>query len=94
MALATLLLHPIAMIRRHIVNRANAIYGTRLSRRLEKDMLYWALVFFVIAVVAAIFGFAGIAAGAASIAKIIFIIFLVLFLISLIFGNIRRGPRP
>lgn len=33
-------------------------------------MLYWTVVFFVIALIAAIFGFTGIAAGAASIAKI------------------------
>ena len=31
-------------------------------------MLYWALVFFVVAILAAIFGFGGIAAGAAGIA--------------------------
>ena len=31
-------------------------------------MLYWAVVFFVVALVAAIFGFTGIAAGAAEIA--------------------------
>ena len=40
-------------------------------------MLYWAIVFFVIAIVAAIFGFGGIAAGAAGIAKILFVIFLI-----------------
>ncbi|MCC6425462.1 MAG: DUF1328 domain-containing protein [Phycisphaerales bacterium] len=54
-------------------------------------MLYWALVFFIIAIVAAIFGFGGIAAGAVSIAKILFFIFLVLFVVSLILGLVRRG---
>ncbi len=54
-------------------------------------MLYWAVVFFLIAIVAAIFGFGGIAAGAVSIAKILFFIFLVLFIASLLAGLIRRG---
>ena len=54
-------------------------------------MLYWALVFFIIAIVAAIFGFGGIAAGAVSIAKILFFIFLILFVVSLLLGLFRRG---
>ena len=54
-------------------------------------MLYYALVFFIIAVVAAVFGFGGIAAGAVEIAKILFFIFLVLFVVSLIVGLMRRG---
>jgi uncharacterized membrane protein YtjA (UPF0391 family) len=60
----------------------------------EIAMLYWAAVFFIIAVIAAVFGFGGIAAGAASIAKILFVVFVILFVLSLIFGGIRRGPRP
>ena len=57
------------------------------------DMLYWALVFFIIAVIAAIFGFGGIAAGAATIAQILFFIFLVVFVVVLIAG-LTRGGRP
>jgi uncharacterized membrane protein YtjA (UPF0391 family) len=56
-------------------------------------MLYWALMFLIVALVAAAFGFGGIAATAASIGQLLFYIFLVLFLISLVFGLIRRG-RP
>ncbi|CAM2163116.1 membrane hypothetical protein [Paraburkholderia sacchari] len=56
----------------------------------EPTMLYYAVVFFIIAVVAAILGFGGIAAGAASIAKILFIVFVVLFIASLLFGAVRR----
>ena len=55
-------------------------------------MLYWALLFFVIALIAAVFGFTGIAVAAAGIAKILFFIFVVLFIISLIFG-MRARPR-
>ncbi len=54
-------------------------------------MLYWALVFLVIAIIAALFGFGLIASAAAGIAKILFFIFLVVFIISLIFGLSRRG---
>ena len=54
-------------------------------------MLYYALVFFIIAVVAALFGFGGIAAGAVEIAKVLFFIFLVLFVISLVVGLLRRS---
>jgi len=56
-------------------------------------MLYWALVFFVIAIMAAAFGFGGIAAGAGTIAKVLFAAFLVVFLVSLILGFYRRHHR-
>ena len=52
-------------------------------------MLYWTLIFLVIALVAGLFGFGGIASASAGIAKILFAIFLVLFLVSLIFGVVR-----
>jgi len=58
----------------------------------ESNMLYWALVFFVIAIVAAIFGFGGIAAGASSIAQVLFFLFLIVAVASLIMGT-RRGPK-
>ena len=56
-------------------------------------MLYWALVFFLVAIVAAVFGFGNIAAAATGIAQILFFIFIVLFILSLIAGLARRG-RP
>ncbi len=40
-------------------------------------MLYWALVFLIIAIIAALFGFAGVATAAVGIAKLLFYIFLV-----------------
>jgi uncharacterized membrane protein YtjA (UPF0391 family) len=57
-----------------------------------RNLLYWAVVFLVIAVVAALFGFGGIAGTAMEGAKIIFWIAVVLFVISLVFGFMRRGP--
>jgi uncharacterized membrane protein YtjA (UPF0391 family) len=57
-------------------------------------MLYWALVFFILALIAAFFGFGGIAAGAATIAKILFFAFMVVFVVSLVMGLLRgRAPR-
>lgn len=54
-------------------------------------MLYYAIVFFVIALIAAALGFGGIAGAATGIAKILFFVFLILFVASLIFGGLRRG---
>lgn len=58
------------------------------------SMLYWALVFLIIAIIAAIFGFGGVAVAAAGIAKLLFFIFLVVFVITLITGLTRRGRTP
>jgi uncharacterized membrane protein YtjA (UPF0391 family) len=51
-------------------------------------MLYYAVVFLVIALIAAFLGFAGIAGTAAWIAKVLFVVFLILAIISFI-----RRPR-
>jgi uncharacterized membrane protein YtjA (UPF0391 family) len=54
-------------------------------------MLYYAVVFFVIALIAAVFGFTGIAAGAAGIAKILFVLFLIGAVITFFIGVSRRA---
>ncbi len=56
----------------------------------EQAMLYWSLMFLVVALVAAVFGFGGIASAAAGIAQILFIVALVLFVVSLFAGVTRR----
>ena len=56
-------------------------------------MLYYALVFFVIALIAAFFGFGGLAAGAASIAKLLFVGFLVLAVVMAAVHLIGAGGR-
>jgi uncharacterized membrane protein YtjA (UPF0391 family) len=53
-------------------------------------MLYYAVVFFVIALIAALFGFGGIAAGAVGIAKILFFVFLIVAVLSAVLGLARR----
>lgn len=56
-------------------------------------MLYWALIFFVVAIVAAVFGFGGIASASAGIAQILFFIFIVLFIAGLVM-HFMRGRTP
>ncbi|PKO31839.1 MAG: DUF1328 domain-containing protein [Betaproteobacteria bacterium HGW-Betaproteobacteria-7] len=53
-------------------------------------MLYYTLVFLVVALIAGVFGFTGIAAGAVEIARILFFIFILLFIGSLFMGLLRR----
>lgn len=53
-------------------------------------MLYYALMFLVVALIAGALGFGGIAGASVGIAKILFFVFIILFLASLIFGGLRR----
>ena len=55
-------------------------------------MLYWALMFLVVALVAAIFGFGGIASTATGIAQVLFVIAIIMFVVSLVAGFMRRNP--
>lgn len=57
----------------------------------EASMLYWALIFFVIALIAAVLGFTGVAILAGGVAKILFFIFIVLFVLSLVAHLARRA---
>jgi uncharacterized membrane protein YtjA (UPF0391 family) len=63
-------------------------YRARLIRSLT--LLYYAVVFFLIALIAAAFGFGGIAVGAAGIAKVLFFLFVILAVVSFFFGLLRR----
>lgn len=56
-------------------------------------MLYYALVFFIVALVAAVFGFGGLAASAAGIAKLLFVGFLVLAVVTGIVHLVGGGGR-
>jgi uncharacterized membrane protein YtjA (UPF0391 family) len=56
-------------------------------------MLYWTLIFFVIALVAALFGFGGLASSAAGIAQLLFFGFLILAAISLVVQLTRSAAR-
>lgn len=54
-------------------------------------MLYYALVFFVLAIIAAIFGFGGIAASAVGIAKILFWAFLLISVVTFVIDLFKKG---
>lgn len=63
----------------------------RKDRERRLEMLYWALVFLLIAILAAVLGFTGISLLAAGVAKLLFFIFLVLFVVSLVAHIARRA---
>jgi uncharacterized membrane protein YtjA (UPF0391 family) len=67
----------------------DVLSGDPLS--LETTMLYWALMFLVVALVAAIFGFGGIASTATGIAQVLFVIAIIMFVVSLFAGFRRRN---
>jgi uncharacterized membrane protein YtjA (UPF0391 family) len=54
------------------------------------NLLYYAIVFLIVAVVAAVFGFGGVAGTAMEGAKLLFWVAIVLFVIMLIAGVVRR----
>ncbi len=54
------------------------------------NLLYYAVVFLIVAVVAAFFGFGGVAGTAMSGAQILFWVAIILFALSLIGGLMRR----
>lgn len=55
------------------------------------NLLYYAVVFLVVAVVAALFGFGGVAGTAMGGAKILFWVAIVLFVVSALVGLLRRA---
>ena len=67
-------------------------YSVQYTAILQKEgvMLYYALVFLVIALIAGVLGFGGIAGASAGIAQILFFLFLAFLVISLVIGFFRR----
>ena len=58
----------------------------------SSDMLYYSIVFLVLAIIAGIFGFSGVAGTATWISQVLFIIFLVLLVSSALF-HLFRGRQ-
>jgi uncharacterized membrane protein YtjA (UPF0391 family) len=56
-------------------------------------MLYYALIFFIVAIIAGALGFGGIATATAGIAQILFFIFLIGFVVTLVM-HLLSGRRP
>src|SRR5438094_8539960 len=65
-----------------------------VGRLTEADMLYWALVFLVIAIIAGFLGFGGVAFAAAESAKILCFLFLVAVIVMLFAGLMGRRRTP
>ncbi len=57
-------------------------------------MLYYALMFLVIALIAGVLGFGVVAFAAAEVARIFFFVFIVLFLVSLLSHLFRGASHP
>jgi uncharacterized membrane protein YtjA (UPF0391 family) len=57
-------------------------------------MLYWSLMFLVVALIAGLLGFRGAAGVATSIAQVLFGLFLIIFLVSLFLGLTAPGRPP
>ncbi len=55
------------------------------------NLLYWAIVFLVVALVAAFLGFGGVAGVATEGARILFWVAIILLVISVVGGLLRRG---
>jgi uncharacterized membrane protein YtjA (UPF0391 family) len=55
------------------------------------NLLYWAVVFLVVALVAAVLGFGGVAGVAMEGARLLFWVAIVLFIVALVGGLMRRG---
>lgn len=56
-------------------------------------MLYWALIFLVIALIAGLFGFRQVAGVSMQISKVLFFLFIIIFVVFLILG-LSGGPSP
>jgi uncharacterized membrane protein YtjA (UPF0391 family) len=59
----------------------------KFAEQKEISMLYWAVVFLVVAIIAGVLGFGGIAGAATDVAKVLFFLFLILFIVGLILGR-------
>jgi uncharacterized membrane protein YtjA (UPF0391 family) len=55
------------------------------------NLLYWAVIFLIVAIVAGVLGFGGVAGTAVQGASLLFWIAIILFVVSLVAGLARRG---
>jgi uncharacterized membrane protein YtjA (UPF0391 family) len=59
----------------------------RATQREEGSMLYWTLIFVVVALVAGVLGFGGIASTASGAARMLFAVFVILLVVSMVAGR-------
>ena len=56
-------------------------------------MLYWTVVFFILAAIAAVLGFGGLAGTFAQVAQFLAVLFVIIFAVSLLY-SLLSGRRP
>jgi uncharacterized membrane protein YtjA (UPF0391 family) len=66
--------------------------GTRSALAVEEKMLYYALIFLIVALIAGALGVSGVAAVASQIAWVLFVIAIILFIVHFITGRRTRVP--
>ena len=76
---------PPSICRRRIAHRSLAWFHQR-----REPMLYWALIFLIVALVAGWMGYGQVAGTATWVAKVLFVLFVILFLVSLLTGILHR----
>jgi uncharacterized membrane protein YtjA (UPF0391 family) len=63
------------------------------ARFQETEMIYWGLVFFIVAIMATAFGLGGMAASSAGVVQLLAMVLTVFFAISVLAGFYRRAAR-
>jgi uncharacterized membrane protein YtjA (UPF0391 family) len=69
----------------------NVLSTTSMMERTMGNLLYWALVFLVVAIIAGVLGFGGVSGTATQAASLLFWVAVILFVVSLVAGLARRG---
>jgi uncharacterized membrane protein YtjA (UPF0391 family) len=91
--LASVVVAVAAAISPHGTNRdaaRSAVEGWRRLGFLEIEMIYWGLVFFIVAIMATAFGLGGMAASSAGVAQLLIFMLTAVFALSLLAGVYRR----
>ena len=76
--------------------RADVLFGTEFPPQVKRqitmgNLLYWAVVFLIVALMAAFLGFGGVAGVATEGARLLFWVAIILVVLSFIGGMLRRG---
>ena len=76
---------------RNPVSRRTFCPRSHVKEREMGNLLYWAVIFLIVALVAGVLGFGGVAGTAAQGASLLFWIAIILFVVALVAGLVRRG---
>jgi uncharacterized membrane protein YtjA (UPF0391 family) len=70
---------------------SHSSFRAREAKDIMGNLLYWAVIFLIIALVAAFFGFGGVAGVATEGARMLFWVAIILVILSFVGSLIRRG---